>query len=194
MVMEPALLSALPAELICAILSSLASADDLLSMMLASKQIYESFKTKRKSILSAVAQNLLGAHILADALITVRYLKKRSEDSVFTTRRHPTPLDQNILKGRNDSSTSLRLLPLTEWILFFQYQRMVEDFVHDYASRQLVKYGGPPLTTTELYRLRRAFYRYDTFQTANLLTMDMRGSERNMVVWPTLLTEYATSP
>lgn len=191
--MEPPSLSTLPTELICAILSSVASAGDLLSVILTSRRFYESFKTKRESILSAVAHHSLNSHILADALITVRYLKKRSEDSLFTERCHPTPLDQNILMDRNESPISLRL-PLTELVFFFQYQRVVEDFVQDYASRQLMKYGGPPLTTTELYRLRRAFYRYDTFQTTNLLTMDMRGSERDTVVWPTLLTEYATSP
>jgi hypothetical protein len=192
-VMEPHSLSTLPTELICAILSSVASADDLLSVILTSRRIYDSFKTKRESILSAVAYHSLNAHILADALITVRYLRKRSELSVFTTRRYPTSLDQTILKDRNESPASLQL-PLMELVLFFQYQRVVEHFVKDYASRHLMKYGGPPLTTTELYRLRRAFYRYDTFQTTNLLTMYMRESERDMVVWPTLLTEYATSP
>lgn len=64
--MEPTSLSNLPTELICVVLSSTSSAEDLRSLILTSPRIYESFKGAIQSILSAVAHNSLEPQILGN--------------------------------------------------------------------------------------------------------------------------------
>ncbi len=194
--MESPALSNLPTELICAILSSASSADDLLSLVLTSTRVYESFRAAEEKILSSVAHNSLVPHIFSDALITLWCIKVRRSGElgkISTSSIHVRSL-YRIIVQTNDDFPPPPQLSLAELIPFFQYQRVIEGFVSDYASCHIVKYGGPPLTSIELYRLRRAFYRYDTFQTTNCFASRMRKADLGTVVWPTLLEEYAPSP
>lgn len=186
----------LPTELICAILSSVSSADDLLSLILTTTQVYESFRAAKETILSAVAHNSLGSHIFTDALITLRCSKVRRTGEVGRICESSVLVRSiyYIIVEANDNFHPPPQLPLTELVPFFQYQRVIESFVQDYASRHIVKYGGPLLTSIELYRLRRAFYRYDTFQTTSRFASEMHKSGCDNLVWPTLLDNYAASP
>jgi hypothetical protein len=193
--MEPHSLSNLPTELICSILSSASSSDDLLSLILTHSRINECFREAKEGIISAVAHNALESHILADALISFRCINMRRSLGSSSNRNADNHIRtlHRIIGEVNDSFSQSIQLALSESISFLQFQRTVESFIQDYASRHIKKYGGPSLSPVELYRLRRAFYRYDTLQTTNHYTSGMRDPERKAWGWHSVLEEYVSS-
>jgi hypothetical protein len=194
--MQPPSLLILPTELISAILSSVSSADDLFAFLRASIRMYESFTGAKEKILSAVAHNSLDPRRLPDALIALRCLRER-RNTKGSRNEKPTiqirSLSYTIAEANNTIPPPPQL-PLIDLISLFKYQRVVEDFVQDYASRHVVKYGGPSLSSLELYRLRRAFYKYDTFQSSNNLANKMARSDCNRLVCAALVLDSASSP
>jgi hypothetical protein len=105
-----------------------------------------------------VAHNSLEPEILADALITLQSLNIRRAVKIGGNRDSSVHIRSlyNIIVEANDNLTPLPQLQLTNLMTFFCYQRVVDSFVKDYTSHHIVKYGGPPLSPTELYQLRRA--------------------------------------
>lgn len=86
--MDPApFLSTLPTELMRAILSSVSSINDLLSLILTFTHVYDSFRGAKDQVLSAVANECLLSGILAGALITQRCLHMRRTARIGRNRR-----------------------------------------------------------------------------------------------------------
>ena len=157
---------------------------DLFSLIRTQSRINECFRAGKDIILSAVAHNFLQPHLLKDASITLRCLearRTRKVDKRSKTHAHFRALSQ-IITEANKNLASQPQLSMIELTPFFQYHRCVETFVPDYTSRHILKYGGPAFTTVELYRLRRGFYRHDTFQTMNYFASLMSFFDRNTVV------------
>lgn len=178
-------LSDLPTELLCLILQEFDSTIDFYSFIRASPQVYAAFITQKKSLLSKLLRRAVCAEVLqVDAQVTLR-------SSQFHFPKYgriagtPAQSDTFLCFIRNfeksdyaNCQVSLDLL-----IPLCRLQSGIEYLIGDYcihfftlwdqvAPRQTrgVKSMNPRidrwgrLSNTELIRLQRAFYRYDTCQ------------------------------
>jgi hypothetical protein len=204
------IISLMPTELLFRILKSITSPRDLYAFITTSSLMYDVFRSNQEAILSSVALNSLGSHILSDTLITLRSIGRRDIALPLRTLNmkvtapkgealDPYNCTHSLLhyiegeKFQTDTEKAHRL-KLPESIALFQFHHAVESLVQDYAFRHISKYGGPSLSPTELHRIRRAFYRYETFQTTNLRETEIRPCERDAKVWARLITAYAPTP
>jgi hypothetical protein len=175
--------SELPAELICLIFEQCGSIQDLYSLVRASRQTYAVFTSHKRSILFALLQNIVSVEVLrCDATVTFRsslfpldyYCRfpASSADAFLDFMRDFERIDYT------DKTITLDLLaPLSRLHSSIEY--LIKDYCLylDTQWKEVFARQGCPtslpepvtgywdkLSRTELARLQRAFYRYDTCQ------------------------------
>lgn len=177
-------LSSLPAELICLILQEINSTRDLYSFIRTSSQIHAAFITLKEQVLSSLLERAVSAEVLRrDAQITLKSSQFpfpkdcRISENVTQLSAFPHFFQNSEKPDIAEHGFQLELsIPLCKLHSGIEY--LVEDYC-TYVMRE--NYAGclqspdAPSTNsrmihrrriseTELLRLQRAFYRYNTCQ------------------------------
>lgn len=181
--MPPPGFNSLPTEVIIILLRSLSSSKDLYSLTRASAKCYRTFALYQSTVSEGILQNAIHPEAQEDALMVVEASRIKSsvktclsfidvrEDifkclEKYSSRKPPTSLRELATSDREQLKELFRLYSA------------VEDFIADFCGRALrcfntgrlssstVTGTGPisaTLSPTELARLQRAFFRFETF-------------------------------
>lgn len=171
--MAPVILSSLSPELICLILQKVHSGRDLHAFVQTSSYIYQAFTASKDSILWNLAKCSMVPEVLVEAVTAtkLRNMQCGFEEVEINFDEISSLATEVILTGGNKDALPHNLMSSVDILTLHQVQSAVEYFIDGYCSQQLPVLFPPgtdaafDLSTTELARLQRAFYRYDVCQT-----------------------------
>ncbi|KAL1985710.1 hypothetical protein VTN96DRAFT_7458 [Rasamsonia emersonii] len=173
-------LHSLPTEVILILLQSLSSSKDLHALIRASAPCYRTFNTYQSSVFAAVLQNAIHPEAQLDAMMVleaVRIKNSMKRCSEFIEVRKDI-LDYLKKYPSREPVSSLREIAKSDHKQLqelFRLYSSIEGFISDYCDRALryLNTVRPPstvtgstsatLSPTELGRLQRAFFRFETF-------------------------------
>lgn len=148
---HPKGLEALATELLIAILSEISDLRSLSSATSASRTIHHAFVTAKLAILSKVLANQVGADLMQDALEAVRWTHANRNALTAETARVPG------------------LLTMDEVLFIARLGPTVSAFAKRFALSAAdvqpnLQVLSPLPNTSELGRIERTFYRFETFR------------------------------
>ncbi len=160
------MLDQLPVEVLQAVMGSLDEAIDLPNLVLSCSKLYYAFKGAELIIVQQVIANELGPEVLPEAMARlecapIQHYRKSMVEKIslvhFKQRKQPPPT-----------------VSLFQALRLSQFHFYVKNFTSSYVARTLAlwchpytktpPHGQTPVTSTEISRIQRVFYRFEIFR------------------------------